>query len=551
MNRGQGVFCDLSVGPFAVCQDTAARLKRDRRPPLTTQACRRVCLRPRTADGDLRIPPQLSDKFKTFAVIDIGSNSIRLVIFDITDGYPHPLFNERVFCGLGTGLGETGALPADAMDRAVAAVVRFSRLALNNGVDRLEAFATSAVRDATNGDELLAAIHSMAGCTVSVIDGHKEALLSAQAVQRGLHVENGIVADLGGGSLELAALKHGEVNQMVSLPLGTMRLQARFSGDLARMRKEIAAALYDVDWLGEYAGKTLFPIGGAWRAFARLKIRDSDYPLDIIHGYTIPVVSALETATVLTGLSKRSLMGLDSVVRQRRSSMPLTGLLLKQLIGRMDPAAVTFSAVGVREGYVYSRMAADQVAEDPLFAAATAFSGREGRFVDTADRLLEWLSPVLSAENRRRRRLQHAACALSDIAWRDHPDYRASFAFDRTLEYPFFGIDHTERAFIALAVYLRYGGKTTDARVVQIGTLLSKRAIRRAETLGSGLRLAYRISAGNPDLLAQARLHIENNRLSLVLPGGGAAPIRDRVTRSFERLCRARKIKMGSITEAD
>lgn len=455
-----------------------------------------------------------------------------------------------MFCGLGTGLGETGALPEDAMDRAVAAIVRFSRLARNSGVDRLEAFATSAVRDASNGGELIAAIHSMTGCSVTVLDGQNEALLSAQALQRGLHVEDGIVADLGGGSLELAALKHGEVNQMISLPLGTMRLRARFSGDLGKMRKEIAAALDDVGWLGKYAGKTLFPIGGAWRAFARLKIKDSDYPLDIIHGYTIPVDAAVETAAVLTGLSKQSLMGLESVVRQRRLSMPLTGLLLKELIGRTKPATVTFSAVGVREGYVYGHMPADQVADDPLIAAASAFSEREGRFRDTAEPLLEWLSPVLSAENRRRRRLQFAVCALSDIAWRDHPDYRASFAFDRTIEYPFFGIDHTERAFIALAVYLRYGGKLTDARVAHIGSLLSKRAIRRAETLGVGLRLAYRISAGNPELLDQARLQIKNNQLSLVLPGGGAAPTRDRVKRSFERLCQARKIKMGSVTEA-
>lgn len=501
------------------------------------------------ADGDQRIPPQLSDKFKTFAVIDIGSNSIRLVIFDITDGYPHPLFNERVFCGLGTGLGETGALPEDAMDRAVAAIVRFARLATSNGVDRLEAFATSAVRDATNGGELIAAIHSMTGCSVNVLDGRNEALLSAQALQRGLHVEDGIIADLGGGSLELAALRHGKVNQMVSLPLGTMRLRARLSDDMSKMNKEISTALRDVDWLDKYAGKALFPIGGAWRAFARLKIKDSDYPLDIIHGYTITADDAAETATLLTGLSKRSLARLESVVRQRRMAMPLTGLLLKNLIARTKPATVTFSAVGVREGYVYDHMPPDQVAEDPLIASANAFSERESRFRDTADALLEWLSPVLSADNHRRRRLKFAVCALSDIAWRDHPDYRASFAFDRTIEYPFFGIDHTERAFIALAVYLRYGGKSTDARVAHIGSLLSKRAIRRAETLGSGLRLAYRISAGNPDLLAQARLHIDNNRLSLVLPGGGAAPAHDRVRRSFERLCRARKIKMGSITE--
>lgn len=436
------------------------------------------------------------------------------------------------------------------MDRAIAAIVRFSRLALNNGVDRLEAFATSAVRDATNGSELVEAIHSMTGCTVRILDGENEALLSAQALQRGLHVEDGIIADLGGGSLELAALRHGKVSQMVSLPLGTMRLQARLSGDMAKMNKEICAALDDVDWLDKFAGKTLFPIGGAWRAFARLKIKDSDYPLDIIHGYTIPAEDATETAKLLTGLSKQSLSGLESVVRQRRMSMPLTGLLLKELIERTNPTTVTFSAVGVREGYVYEHMAADQVAADPLIAAASAFSEREGRFRDTADSLLQWLSPVLSAENRRRRRLQFAVCALSDIAWRDHPDYRASFAFDRTIEYPFFGIDHTERAFIALAVYLRYGGKSSDARVAHIGSLLSKRAIRRAETLGFGLRLAYRISAGNPDLLEQARLEIKKEQLSLVLPGGGAAPTHERVRRSFERLCHARKIKMGPITEA-
>jgi len=434
------------------------------------------------------------------------------------------------------------------MDRAIAAIVRFSRLALHNGVNRLEAFATSAVRDATNGGELIAAVHSLTGCEIQILDGQEEALLSAQALQRGLYVEDGIIADLGGGSLELAALRHGEVNEMISLPIGTMRLQAQTSGDMGKMKKEICQALDQIDWLGKYAFKTLFPIGGAWRAFARLKIRDSNYPLDIIHGYTISAATAAETAKLLIGLSKQSLAGLESVVSQRRMSMPLTGLLLNELIDRTKPRTVTFSAVGVREGYVYAHMEADQIADDPLAAATSAFSEREGRFRETAEALLQWLSPIMSAENRRRRRLQLAVCAMSDIAWRDHPDYRASFAFDRTIEYPFFGINHMERAFIALAVYLRYGGKSSDGRVAHIGSLLSKRAIRRAETLGFGLRLAYRISGGNPELLEQSRLQIKNDQLSLILPGGGSAPMEERVARSFERLCQARKIRMGSIT---
>lgn len=188
------------------------------------------------------------------------------------------------------------------------------------------------------------------------------------------------------------------------------------------------------------------------------------------------------------------------------------------------------------------------MAEDPLIAAASALAERDGRFGNAAESLLNWLGAVISAENLRHRRLQLAVWAISDIAWREHPDYRATFAFDRAIEYPFFGITHTERAFIALAVYLRYGGKSDDARVARIGNLLSKRAIRRAETLGYGLRLAYRISTGNPEFLDRSRLAIRNDRLCLTLPDGGAAPDRERVNRTFERLCHSCRIKIGPIS---
>ncbi len=192
-------------------------------------------------------------------------------------------------------------------------------------------------------------------------------------------MEDGIIADLGGDSLELAALRKGEVKQMISLPLGTMRLQAKMSGDMVKMKKEICATLDEIDWLGKYAGKTLFPIGGAWRAFARLKIKESGSPLDIIHGYTVPVDSAVETATLLMELPKKSLADLKNVVHQRRMSMPLTGLLLNELTDRTKPTTVTFSAVGVHEGYVYGNIPRDQIADDPLAAATSAFAERVAR----------------------------------------------------------------------------------------------------------------------------------------------------------------------------
>ncbi len=461
------------------------------------------------------------------------------------------MFNEHIFCGLGTGVGETGALPEAAIDEAVTAIVRFVRLAQESGVDRIDAFATSAVRDATNGDELVAAVFSQTGCNVRILSGDEEASLSTQAVMRGLHTRDGIVADLGGGSLELAHVRNGESLDLISLPLGSMRLHARHSGDMNAISAEIASSLGSISWLSSTAGLSLYPIGGAWRAFARLKIKDSAYPLDIIHGYAVSPGSVLQTANLLAAMSAQSLQRLSNVVKQRRAAMPLTAMMLSQLVARLKPREVVFSAVGVREGYVFENLPPDQRADDPLAAAATAFGNQAGRFGVVADALMDWIEPVVPHNNAERRRLQEAVCLLSDLAWREHPDYRAGYAFDRAIEHPFFGISHRDRAFIALAIYLRYGGKADDARVECVSSLLSKRAVRRAETLGYALRLAYRVSGGSPALLEQSRLVAANGKLSLILPGKGAAPNITRIQRSFERLCETRHLRPGKIATAD
>ena len=133
------------------------------------------------------------------------------------------------------------------------------------------------------------------------------------------------------------------------------------------------------------------------------------------------------------------------------------------------------------------------------------------------------------------------------MAWREHPDYRATYAFERSIQYPFLGISHTERAFIALSLYLRYGGKPQDEIVTAHISLLSKRAIRRAEVLGLALRLAYRISGGSPNLLMQSSLSIKDDRLSVMLPPNGAAPKNSRIISTIKSLCAARNLKPGAV----
>ena len=503
-----------------------------------------------TPAGGKGISKLLSDGIQPCSVVDIGSNSIRLVIFDTAAGYPHPIYNERVFCALGSGVGRCGHLPDNTIDDALTAVVRFARIVQEADAAPLHVFATSAVRDATNGSIFTEAVHTQTGSEVDVISGKDEARLSADAVRYGLDLEDGIVADLGGGSLELALIKKGEISQATSLPLGIVRLTARMDGDMPRMQKEIIQHIDAVSWLKQFNAPILVPLGGAFRAFARLNITENGHPLNIIHGYTASLSVIRNWIDELTCMSPRSLSTLSGIAARRRHSLPLTSMILGELMQRSAPSAITFAAVGVREGYVFSRMSPNNIADDPLRAGARAISLRDSRYGDTSDTLMDWIAPLLPRKSKARTRLQRTVCALSDMAWREHPDYRATYAFERSIQFPFLAISHTERAFIALSLYLRYGGKAKDDIVMAYQSLLSKRAIRRAEVLGLALRLAYRISSGSPSLLMQSSLSIKDRRLSVILPPNGAAPNDSRIATTIKRLCAARNLRPGAVRVA-
>ena len=460
------------------------------------------------------------------------------------------MYNERVFCALGAGVGKRGYLPDDTIDDALTAVVRFARIVQEADAGPMYVFATSAVRDATNGSVLTAAVHSRTGVEVDVISGNDEARLSADAVRYGLNLQDGIVADLGGGSLELALLKKGNVTRATSLPLGIVRLTAQMDGDISRMREEISRRIESVGWLKQSRSLCLVPLGGAFRAFTRLNIAENRHPLSIIHGYTAAPSVIQNRIDVLAGMSTRSLSTLSSIAARRRDSLPLTSMILEKLIKRSAPSAVAFAAVGVREGYVFSQMSRKEIADDPLAAGARAISLRDSRYGDTTDAFMTWIAPLMPPKKVVRTRLQRAVCALSDMAWREHPDYRAIYAFERSIQFPFLGISHTERAFVALSLYLRYGGKPDDDVVTPYRSLLSKRAIRRAEVLGLALRLAYRISSGNPALLMQSSLSTKDGKLAVTLPPNGAAPHDTRIATTIKRLCAARSLKPGTVRAA-
>jgi exopolyphosphatase/guanosine-5'-triphosphate,3'-diphosphate pyrophosphatase len=452
-----------------------------------------------------------------------------------------PLLNEKVMCGLGRGIARTGRLNREGVELAYANLQRFVALARALNVDHLAGIATAAVRDAIDGEEFVAEIERQCGLPVRIVDGPEEARLSAAGVLAGIPGADGVVGDLGGGSVELVRIHGGQepaIGDGISLPLGPLRLSEL--GDNPRAVSDaIARSVENADLLRAASGKSLFLVGGAWRAIARLHMEQAHYPLHIIHQYTVHRRSAEAFLEVVAGMSRRSLERITTVNRKRLELVPLAALILHKLIVAGAPERIVFSAYGLREGYAYGLLSAQRDI-DPLIAACIGIAVSQSPGRSDGDRLAEWTAPIFGMPSAVSRRLHRAACWLSDIAWTEHPDYRAEQAFTRTLRMPIGPISHQERVFIASVLHARYGGAPDDPIKALTRPLLDDGEAAEARGLGLALRLAYTLCGGALDLLGEVRLSRQgSSTLVLELPATGSLFQGEAVERRLAALGRA------------
>jgi exopolyphosphatase / guanosine-5'-triphosphate,3'-diphosphate pyrophosphatase len=451
------------------------------------------------------------------AVIDIGSNSIRLVVFDGLKRAPFPLFNEKVMCGLGRGLERTGELNAEGVALALDNLGRFVTLADVMGAERIDLLATAAVRDAENGPDFVRQLEKACGRRVRVLSGEEEARLSAMGVVMGMPQATGVMGDLGGGSLELVALEGGKPGAHATMPLGPLRLVEAAGEDMGKAAELVDAALEPLGWLGDLRGETFHPVGGAWRTLARIHMEQSGYPLHVIQDYRVPRREMEEMARLIAGMGRKSLARLVDVARRRLEALPFAALVLERVLRVARPSMVAFSAYGLREGHLYDLLPASERGRDPLITMCEDIAQAMGRFGAPGEALELWTRPLFAGEDAAQQRLRRAACELSDSAWREHPDYRAAHASNHALHLPLFGIDHPGRCFMALALHARYGGKAEEGVANLPRGLLGGDAQERAVALGLALRLAYGMSAAAPELLRHSRLEVKDGRLTLAI----------------------------------
>jgi exopolyphosphatase/guanosine-5'-triphosphate,3'-diphosphate pyrophosphatase len=452
------------------------------------------------------------------ALIDVGSNTVRLVVFDLNGRLPQPVFNERAFCGLGATLGSTGKLSAGSQRLALKTIHRFSSLAKQMKIDHLDIFATAAVRDASNGPELIEAVFEETRREMRVLSGQQEAQHAGLGVLAGIPKAEGLAGDLGGGSLEFAMIGRGRIGQTASLPLGTLRLLDMFGDELKGAEAYIDETLADVPWLADTIGQEFYTVGGTWRSLAKLHMIRESYPLRILHQYELPSAKANRFAREIFKNNDPTDAVEAGISGKRARMLPVAALVLHRVMRLTKPSQIVVSANGLREGILYDNAQRDLRKKDPLIEFCKDTARRQSRFPEHGSDLRRWISPLFENESEDILRLREAICLLSDIGWTGHPEYRAEFTMEQIMQRQILGLTHADRAFIALALFITNGGTVGGESTALPVSLLRRDQVKLAKQIGLALRLGQRISGGTKKLLGRSTLQLNDSQVTLSVP---------------------------------
>lgn len=480
---------------------------------------------------------------RPLSIIDIGSNSVRLVVYEGVARSPTVFFNEKMLAGLGRGIVTTGRLDPDAVRRAVDEFRRFRALSEQAGAESLHVIATAAAREAENGMDFIHRAEDILGAPIRVLSGREEARYSALGVISGFHSADGIAGDLGGGSLELVDVAGEKIGDGITLPLGGLRLQDMARNSPAEAAEIARAELARATLLSHGEGRTFYCVGGTWRNLARLHMLTTGYPLNVMHHYELDVEGSAEFLEQVARDEIEKVKGIGRISKSRRALLPYGASVLQEIVRLMKPGRILVSALGVREGYLYSLLSEEDQRRDPLISAAEELAVLRARSVTHARELAAWTSEAFEVfgleESEDEARYRIAACLLADIGWRAHPEYRGTQSLNIIAHASFIGVDHPGRAYIALANMFRHEGVFDDAVSPEMRALAGPRYVERARILGALLRVVYLLSASMPGLMPRLEWRKgEGGKLSLVVPASHAGLMGERPAGRMAQLAR-------------
>jgi exopolyphosphatase/guanosine-5'-triphosphate,3'-diphosphate pyrophosphatase len=470
------------------------------------------------------------------AVIDIGSNSVRLVVYEGPARAPAVIFNEKVAAGLGRGLASDGRIAEEDAARGLTALRRYALLAKHMEVKDLQCVATAAVRDAENGPEFIASA-AKAGLKIRLLSGGEEAEAAGYGVLSAIPDAHGIAVDLGGGSLELAEVSAGQVGRRASFPLGVLRLPALRKNGQQAFERAIRKMLRDTGWPGDMSGRPLYLVGGSWRALSRLDLELTNDPLAVLDQHSLPRTALRRLVRATRRLSFEELRAIPGMASNRAAALPDAAALLAALVNILDVPEMTVSSSGLREGLLYQALDAETRAQDPLIVAAEFEGRRLARFAPHGRAITEWIAPLFAGEASADSRVRLAASLLSDVAWSANPDFRAERGTEIGLHGNWRGIDIPGRILLARALHAGFGGADSD--FPDMGPLVGPERLARARQWGLAIRLAQRLTGGVEAPLKASHIALADGKLTLSLDRGWHELAGESVERRLRSLAQA------------
>lgn len=474
--------------------------------------------------GQSAQPPQMkghhpdgSGSSSQIALIDIGSNSVRLAVYKDYGHYPFPILNERVSCKLGEGLDEAGELQPKRIRQTLEVMRRFGALlkAINPGLVFIAA--TAAVRRAVNRDEFVIPAETILGQPINILPASEEARLITLGMMRNMPEIDGLVADLGGGSIELVHVEAGRMKDAVSLNIG----------HLSQLRpKNIKQLIADVSWLQDARGKPLYGIGGSFRAVGSAFMTRTSYPLFLLHGLTIDADDALK----LTSKLKKQEADLTGIPAGRQSTIRQAATIIKAVMSTSEVSQLVVSGTSIRDGLMVDLLPDMHRNGDALLDACRNIARQSQRQDGLSEAIAHLLRPIalhfastelapIDGDTAQLLRMVEAASLLSDICWNESSDRRGPLAAEKILALPVFSLTHTQRAWLAKAVFHRYAGiKQNRTAKLKSDSLLTRRERVSARTVGLGMRFAQIFSGGVAEFLDLLHLSVEGDRLCCTLP---------------------------------
>lgn len=474
--------------------------------------------------------------FRRTAIIDIGSNSIRLVVYDGPRRSPFILFNEKIMAGLGADMVRTGLISEAAMERGLGALMRFARLSVEMEVEHVTCVATAAVRDAANRDEFIERARKI-GLDVRVLTGEEEGVASAHGLLSGMPRADGIMGDLGGGSLELVRVRPDGVEKPISLPLGIFLIGAARAKGRKALADHFDKLLREHGFEDIERGLPFYLIGGSWRALARVDMHLTDYSLPILHHYEMEPDRPAALLKWLEGAQKTGLKGVGGVSSARMPTLPDAAHMLCAVVERLQPSHLTVSAFGLREGLLHQALPKEMAQQDPLLVAARIEGEAQGRFVGHGDKISGWIEPLFREDPAELTRIRLAACLLADVGWRANPEFRAERGMEFALQGNWVGVSAAERAALGQALHANFGGGASTPSI--LAGLAPAHVLQRAIQWGLAIRLCQRFSGGAEAPLEGSSLQICDGEIVLRLEQDYACLAGESISRRLRQLAQA------------